>query len=83
MTPNPASAEDPSQDQPQDQPQDQGQQKPGGGPPAKLSEDPRARRALERKNPAGGQLPGGQGAGHSKAANSSSKQGKREKKVRW
>jgi hypothetical protein len=77
MTPNPTPAEEFPEKQ------DQPQQKPAGDPPAKLSEDPRARRALEKKNPAGGQTPGGQGAGHSKAANSSSKQGKREKKVRW
>lgn len=72
MTPDPSPAEEPQE-----------QQKPAGDPPAKLSDDPRARRALEKKNPAGGQAPGSQGAGHSKAANSSSKQGKREKKVRW
>jgi hypothetical protein len=83
MTPNPAPAEDPSEDRIPDQPQDPDRQKPAGDPPAKLSEDPRAQRALAKKNSAGGQLPGGQGSGSSKASNSSSKQGKREKKVRW
>ncbi|MHA7179792.1 hypothetical protein ACX80J_06695 [Arthrobacter sp. MDB2-24] len=48
----------------------------------KLQDDPRAKLALAKKNQAGNPAaaPGG---GHAKAAHESSKQGKKEKKVRW
>jgi hypothetical protein len=65
------------------QPSDGPEQPDATDRPAKLAEDPRAKRALEKKNPGGGQSAGGPGSGHSKATNASSKQGKREKKVRW
>ena len=48
----------------------------------KLQDDPRAKLALAKKNQAANPTaaPGG---GHAKAAHESSKQGKKEKKVRW
>jgi hypothetical protein len=53
-----------------------------GLPKRRLQDDPRARLALARKghaaNPAAAT-----GAGQAKAAHQSSKQGKKEKKVRW
>lgn len=47
-----------------------------------VQDDPRAKLALARKNHAASPV-AATGAGHAKAANESSKQGKKEKKVRW
>lgn len=47
-----------------------------------VQDDPRAKLALARKNH-GANPTAATGAGHQKAANESSKQGKKEKKVRW
>lgn len=52
------------------------------GSSGKLQDDPRARLALARKNHAANPT-ASSGAGHVKAAHESSKQGKKEKKVRW
>lgn len=50
----------------------------------KLADDPRARLALARKNPAFGDLESAHSTGRrNKADHASSRQGKREKKVRW
>ncbi len=50
----------------------------------KLADDPRARMALAKKNPAFGELDSAHSTGRrGKNVNPSSKQGKREKKVRW
>ncbi|WP_028280529.1 hypothetical protein [Arthrobacter sp. H5] len=50
----------------------------------KLKDDPRARAALAKKNPAFGDLDSAHSAGpKQKPVLPSSKQGKREKKVRW
>ncbi|WP_394250867.1 hypothetical protein [Arthrobacter pityocampae] len=48
----------------------------------KLQDDPRAQLALAKKNHAASPT-AATGAGHAKAAHESSKQGKKEKKVRW
>ncbi len=48
----------------------------------KLQDDPRAKLALAKKNHAAAPT-AATGAGHLKAAQESSKQGKKEKKVRW
>ncbi|WP_104116667.1 hypothetical protein [Arthrobacter sp. B1805] len=48
----------------------------------KLQDDPRAQLALAKKNH-GAAPTAATGAGHTKAAQESSKQGKKEKKVRW
>ncbi|OUM43857.1 hypothetical protein [Arthrobacter sedimenti] len=48
----------------------------------KLQDDPRAKLALAKKNQAGNPA-AASGGGHAKAAHESSKQGKKEKKVRW
>lgn len=48
----------------------------------KLQDDPRAQLALAKKNQAASPT-AATGAGHAKAAHESSKQGKKEKKVRW
>ncbi|WP_043442912.1 hypothetical protein [Arthrobacter sp. L77] len=48
----------------------------------KLQDDPRAQLALAKKNHAASPA-AATGAGHAKAAHESSKQGKKEKKVRW
>lgn len=48
----------------------------------KLQDDPRAQLALAKKNH-GAAPTGATGSGHAKAAHESSKQGKKEKKVRW
>ncbi|MFJ6002058.1 hypothetical protein [Arthrobacter sp. NPDC092385] len=53
-----------------------------GPAPRKLQDDPRAQLALARKNQAAKPTTA-TGAGHAKAAHESSKQGKKEKKVRW
>lgn len=50
--------------------------------PRKLQDDPRAQLALAKKNQAA-KPTAATGAGHAKAAHESSKQGKKEKKVRW
>ncbi|MBG6225138.1 hypothetical protein IWX63_001703 [Arthrobacter sp. CAN_A2] len=55
---------------------------PAGAGARKLQDDPRARLALAKKNNAAGPA-AATGAGHAKAAHESSKQGKKEKKVRW
>jgi hypothetical protein len=50
----------------------------------KLVDDPRAREALARKNPAFGELDSAHSTGRrNKSIHASSKQGKPEKKVRW
>ena len=50
----------------------------------KLVDDPRAREALARKNPAFGDLDSAHSTGRrNKSVHASSRQGKREKKVRW
>ena len=50
----------------------------------KLVDDPRAREALARKNPAFGELDSAHSTGRrNKSIHPSSKQGKAEKKVRW
>ncbi|GAB3542964.1 hypothetical protein GCM10027403_36460 [Arthrobacter tecti] len=49
----------------------------------KLADDPRARMALAKKNPAFGDLDSAHSTGRRKNVNASNKQGKREKKVRW
>ncbi|MFJ6279624.1 MAG: hypothetical protein ACLGHS_09550 [Actinomycetes bacterium] len=49
----------------------------------KLADDPRAREALARKNPAFGELDSAHSTGRNKSIHASSKQGKPEKKVRW
>ncbi|MUK01179.1 hypothetical protein GM708_04070 [Vibrio cholerae] len=48
----------------------------------KVQDDPRAQRALARKT-SGGAPTSSAGTGQAKAAHQSSKQGKKEKKVRW
>lgn len=48
----------------------------------RVQDDPRAQLALERKNQ-GANPAAAAGTGHAKAAHESSKQGKKEKKVRW
>jgi len=48
----------------------------------KLQDDPRAQLALAKKNHTASPAAAA-GAGHAKAAHESSKQGKKEKKVRW
>jgi hypothetical protein len=53
-----------------------------GPAPRKLQDDPRAQLALAKKNQAA-KPTAATGAGHAKAAHESSKQGKKEKKVRW
>lgn len=53
-----------------------------GATAPRLQDDPRARLALEKKNQAANPTAAA-GAGHAKAAHESSKQGKKEKKVRW
>ncbi len=55
---------------------------PSGAGPRKLQDDPRAKLALAKKNQAAAPT-AATGAGHLKAAQESSKQGKKEKKVRW
>lgn len=55
---------------------------PGSGQKRRLQDDPRAQQALARKGRSGSPT-GSTGAGHAKAAQESSKQGKKEKKVRW
>ena len=69
------------------QPQDDAPAADTGGTPAgdgvrKLQDDPRAQLALAKKNHAASPA-AATGAGHAKAAHESSKQGKKEKKVRW
>ncbi len=64
-------------DSPKDQPAEAGRT-----PARKVQDDPRAQRALARKN-SGGTPTSAAGAGQAKAAHQSSKQGKKEKKVRW
>ncbi|MHA7282637.1 hypothetical protein [Arthrobacter sp. TMS2-4] len=68
------------------QPQDDASATNAGGTPAggapKLQDDPRAQLALAKKNHAASPT-AATGAGHAKAAHESSKQGKKEKKVRW
>lgn len=54
----------------------------GGAQRRSVQDDPRAKLALARKNHAASPT-SATGAGHQKAANESSKQGKKEKKVRW
>jgi hypothetical protein len=49
----------------------------------KLADDPRAREALARKNPAFGELDSAHSTGRNKSIHASGKQGKPEKKVRW
>jgi hypothetical protein len=53
-----------------------------GSQPRRLQDDPRAKLALAKKSHAANPT-APTGAGHMKAANESSKQGKKEKKVRW
>ncbi|MEC5199367.1 hypothetical protein RCH21_001598 [Arthrobacter sp. PL16] len=53
-----------------------------GSQPRRLQDDPRAKLALAKKSQAANPT-ASTGAGHVKAANESSKQGKKEKKVRW
>lgn len=54
------------------------------GAAKKLADDPRAREALARKNPAFGELDSAHSTGRrNKSIHASSKQGKAEKKVRW
>ncbi|WP_434995604.1 hypothetical protein [Arthrobacter sp. Ld5] len=55
---------------------------PAGRGARKLQDDPRAQLALAKKNHAASPT-AATGAGHAKAAHESSKQGKKEKKVRW
>ncbi|MHA7240732.1 hypothetical protein [Arthrobacter sp. TMS1-12-1] len=55
---------------------------PAGVRARKLQDDPRAQLALAKKNHAASPA-AATGAGHAKAAHESSKQGKKEKKVRW
>lgn len=55
---------------------------PADAAPRKLQDDPRAKLALAKKSHAANPT-AATGGGHVKAAQESSKQGKKEKKVRW